>query len=65
MLQVVFNVNDGCQFKQIKKMSRFNKMQVIEAMRKTGMVPVFFNGDVEIVKNVVKACYDGGVRVFS
>jgi 2-dehydro-3-deoxyphosphogluconate aldolase/(4S)-4-hydroxy-2-oxoglutarate aldolase len=45
-------------------MARFNKIQVIEAMRRTGMVPVFFNSNVEIVKNVVKACYDGGVRVF-
>lgn len=33
-------------------------------MKETGMVPVFYNKDAEIVKNVVKACYDGGVRVF-
>jgi len=45
-------------------MARFNKMQVMAAMKQTGMVPVFFNKDVEIVKNVVKACYEGGVRVF-
>ena len=34
------------------------------AMKETGMVPVFFNKDVEICKNVIKACYEGGVRVF-
>lgn len=45
-------------------MARFNKVQVITAMKETGMVPVFYNKDAEIVKNVVKACYDGGVRVF-
>ena len=45
-------------------MARFNKVQVITAMRATGMVPVFYNSDPEVVKNVVKACYDGGVRVF-
>ena len=28
------------------------------------MVPVFFNSDIDICKNVIKACYDGGVRVF-
>ena len=28
------------------------------------MVPVFYHKDVEIVKKVVKSCYDGGVRVF-
>lgn len=45
-------------------MARFNKVQVITAMRETGMVPVFYHKDAEVVKNVVKACYEGGVRVF-
>ena len=40
-------------------MAKFNKVQVITAMRETGMVPVFYNSDPEVVKNVVKACYDG------
>lgn len=33
-------------------------------MKETGMVPVFYNKDTELCKQVVKACYDGGVRVF-
>ena len=33
-------------------------------MSKTGMVPVFYHKDAEVAKNVVKACYDGGVRTF-
>ena len=33
-------------------------------MRDTGMVPVFFNSDIDVCKNVIKACYAGGVRVF-
>lgn len=45
-------------------MAKYNKLQVIGAMKETGMVPVFYNGDVEISKAVLKACYDGGVRVF-
>lgn len=45
-------------------MARFNKVQVIQAMRATGMVPVFFNSDIEICKHVISACYAGGVRVF-
>ena len=28
------------------------------------MVPVFYNADLELSKQVVKACYDGGVRAF-
>jgi 2-dehydro-3-deoxyphosphogluconate aldolase/(4S)-4-hydroxy-2-oxoglutarate aldolase len=33
-------------------------------MKETGMVPVFYHKNPELCKNVVKACYDGGVRVF-
>lgn len=45
-------------------MARFNKMQVLDAIVSTGTVPVYYNKDVEIAKQVVKACYEGGVRAF-
>ena len=45
-------------------MAKFNKIQVLNAMASTGMVPVFYHKDVEVAKSVVKACYDGGVRAF-
>ena len=45
-------------------MARFNKMQVLSVMKSTGMVPVFYHSDVETAKQVVKACYEGGVRAF-
>lgn len=45
-------------------MARFNKMQVLDAIVSTGMVPVYYNKDVEIAKQVVKACYEGGIRAF-
>jgi len=45
-------------------MAKFNKIQVLTAMSKTGMVPVFYHKDAEVAKQVVKACYDGGVRTF-
>ena len=45
-------------------MARFNKIQVLSAMQSTGMVPVFYHSDVETAKQVVKACYEGGVRAF-
>ena len=45
-------------------MARFNKMQVLDAIVSTGMVPVYYNKDVEIAKQVVKACFEGGVRAF-
>lgn len=45
-------------------MARFNKIEVLAQIKATGMVPVFYNKDVEVAKSVLKACYDGGVRVF-
>ena len=33
-------------------------------MKQTGLIPVFYNSDLEVSKNIVKACYDGGIRVF-
>lgn len=43
---------------------RFSKVEVIQAMKATGLVPVFYHKDPEVAKKVVKACYDGGVRAF-
>ncbi|MDP4278402.1 MAG: bifunctional 4-hydroxy-2-oxoglutarate aldolase/2-dehydro-3-deoxy-phosphogluconate aldolase [Bacteroidota bacterium] len=45
-------------------MAKFNKIQVLKAMSNTGMVPVFYHKDPEVAKNVLKACYEGGVRAF-
>lgn len=43
---------------------RFSKIQLLSVMKETGMVPVFYHSDLEVAKNVVKACYAGGVRAF-
>ena len=45
-------------------MAKYNKLQVIQTFKDTGIVPVFYNADVEVAKNVVKACYEGGIRAF-
>ncbi len=45
-------------------MAQFNKIEVLQAINSTGMVPVFYHSDTEVSKQVLKACYDGGVRVF-
>ncbi|MBR6055462.1 MAG: bifunctional 4-hydroxy-2-oxoglutarate aldolase/2-dehydro-3-deoxy-phosphogluconate aldolase [Bacteroidales bacterium] len=45
-------------------MAQYSKLQVIETMKETGIVPVFYNADIEISKKVLKACYDGGIRAF-
>ena len=45
-------------------MSKFNKIDTLGIIRSTGIVPVFYNKDVELTRKVVKACYDGGIRAF-
>lgn len=45
-------------------MARFTKIAVLTAIKQTGMVPVFYHADLEVAKQVVKACYEGGVRAF-
>lgn len=45
-------------------MARNNKLDVLNKMASAPMLPVFYNKDTEIAKAVVKACYDGGVRLF-
>ncbi|MDR1672888.1 MAG: bifunctional 4-hydroxy-2-oxoglutarate aldolase/2-dehydro-3-deoxy-phosphogluconate aldolase [Bacteroidales bacterium] len=45
-------------------MARFSRIEVALKMRETGIIPVFYHSDGETVKQVLKACYDGGIRVF-
>lgn len=45
-------------------MTKFDKIQVMQKIGETGMVPVFYHKDAEVAKNVIKACYEGGVRAF-
>ena len=45
-------------------MARFTRIEVALKMKETGIIPVFYHKDTELCKNVVKACYAGGIRVF-
>ena len=45
-------------------MARFTRIEVALKMAETGMIPVFYHKDPEVCKQVAKACYEGGVRVF-
>ena len=45
-------------------MAKFDKFQVMAKIKAAPMVPVFYHKDVEVCKNVIKACYEGGVRAF-
>ncbi|MFA5848955.1 MAG: bifunctional 4-hydroxy-2-oxoglutarate aldolase/2-dehydro-3-deoxy-phosphogluconate aldolase [Bacteroidales bacterium] len=45
-------------------MARFSKIEVLETMKSTGVVPVFNHSDLQVAKEVLSACYKGGIRVF-
>ena len=44
-------------------MAYYSRIQVAQTMAETGMVPLFYHADLEVCKQVVKACYDGGARL--
>ena len=44
-------------------MANYSRLEVAQVMRGTGLVPLFFNNDLDISKQVLKACYDGGARL--
>tara|TARA_R110002096_G_scaffold428500_2_gene640281 strand:+ start:1375 stop:2163 length:789 start_codon:yes stop_codon:yes gene_type:complete len=44
-------------------MSQYTRIEVAQAMKETGLVPLFFHRDIEISKKVLKACYEGGARL--
>lgn len=45
-------------------MAKFDKAAVTAKMAEAPVVPVFYHKDAETAKAVVKACYDGGIRLF-
>lgn len=48
---------------RVASMTRFDRLHVYNQMIETGMVPVFYNSDFEIAKNVVAACSAGGAKL--
>lgn len=45
-------------------MARFSKTKIYQTMEDTVIIPVFHHPDPETSKHVLKACYEGGIRVF-
>jgi 2-dehydro-3-deoxyphosphogluconate aldolase / (4S)-4-hydroxy-2-oxoglutarate aldolase len=45
-------------------MAKFTRIEVALAMAETGLVPLYYNSDAGICKEVVAACYKGGAKVF-
>lgn len=45
-------------------MAQYTRIEVAQKMKETGLVPLYYNADAELCKNIIKACYDGGARLF-
>jgi 2-dehydro-3-deoxyphosphogluconate aldolase/(4S)-4-hydroxy-2-oxoglutarate aldolase len=43
--------------------ARIDRLTVLNAVVESGLVPVFYNRDVEVVKQIVAACARGGARL--
>ena len=44
-------------------MAQFTRLELAQIMKDTGMVPLFYNKDIEVSKKVITACYLGGARL--
>ncbi len=45
-------------------MAKFTRIEVALAMAETGLVPLFYNHDAGLCKEVITACHEGGIKVF-
>jgi 2-dehydro-3-deoxyphosphogluconate aldolase/(4S)-4-hydroxy-2-oxoglutarate aldolase len=44
-------------------MARHSRLEVLNTVLESGLVPLFYHRDVEVAKNIVAACVDGGAKV--
>lgn len=44
-------------------MAQYSRIQVLQQMEGSGMVPLFYHPDIEVAKAVLRACYQGGARL--
>ena len=45
-------------------MAAYTRMDVAQKMKETGIIPVFYHASIDIARQVLGACYRGGIRVF-
>lgn len=44
-------------------MAQYSRIEVALKMKETGLVPLFYSDNIEVSKQVLKACYQGGARL--
>lgn len=45
-------------------MSNHTRIEVALKMKESGVIPVFYHPEINVCKQVLKACFDGGLRAF-
>ncbi|MDE6499942.1 MAG: bifunctional 4-hydroxy-2-oxoglutarate aldolase/2-dehydro-3-deoxy-phosphogluconate aldolase, partial [Rikenella sp.] len=45
-------------------MARFSRIEVALEMKRQGVIPVFYHADTELCKEILRASYAAGIRVF-
>ncbi len=45
-------------------MAQFTRIEVAQAFQRQGVIPVFYHADPELCKEVLRASYEAGIRVF-
>ncbi len=43
-------------------MAKYSRLTVLATMKEVGLIPVFYNEDFNVAKNVAAACVDGGAK---
>ncbi|MEE9437382.1 MAG: bifunctional 4-hydroxy-2-oxoglutarate aldolase/2-dehydro-3-deoxy-phosphogluconate aldolase [Saprospiraceae bacterium] len=44
-------------------MAQYTRIEVVTKMKEQGMVPLFYSSDINLSKEIIKACYNGGARL--
>jgi 2-dehydro-3-deoxyphosphogluconate aldolase/(4S)-4-hydroxy-2-oxoglutarate aldolase len=44
-------------------MARHTRLETLSAMKTIGLVPVFYNAEFDVAKNIAAACFEGGAKV--
>ncbi len=63
-LFAINSILDTFVYTNQQTMARFTRIDVVLKMREAGIVPIFYHKDPGICRSVIKACYEGGIRVF-
>lgn len=61
MKKFILHTSDFILGKEL--MARFTRLEVLNAIVDIGLVPVFYNPDLEVAKKIAEACAAGGARV--